>query len=135
MCQMEHSSYGRRHRDEDHDDHEEEDHDEHEENPGFLANSDFEAESMKFGVSSVSENGFIGFSYANIESSYGIPFHGEGHEGHGHEEHGDEDHDDHDEHEEEAMMNMRVKEFLQLSNQINLILRVLTVLMGSLLIC
>ena len=88
------------HDDEDHDDHEEEGHDEHEENPGFLANSDFEAESMKFGVSSVSENGFIGFSYANIESSYGIPFHGEGHDGHGDEEHGDEDHDDHDDHDE-----------------------------------
>ena len=33
-----------------------------------------------------------------------------------------------------AMMNMRVKEFLQPSNQINLILEVLTTLMGSLLI-
>ena len=33
-----------------------------------------------------------------------------------------------------AMMNMRVKEFLQPSNQINLILEVLTILMGSLLI-
>ena len=33
-----------------------------------------------------------------------------------------------------AMMNMRVKEFLQPSNQINLILEVLTILTGSLLI-
>ena len=84
------------HEDEDHDEHEDE-HEEHEENPGFLANSDFESESMKFGASTVSENGYLGFSVSSIESSYGIPFHGEGHEGHGHEDHGDDHEDEHEE--------------------------------------
>ena len=127
------------HDDEDHDDHDEheEGHDEHEENPGFLANSDFEAESMKFGVSSVGENGFIGFHMQILKAHMVFPSM-----------------------EKamrvmvtrsmvmritmittimmsmkkKAMMNMRVKEFLQPSNQINLILEVLTTLMGSLLI-
>ena len=85
------------HHDDDHDE-EHEEHEEHEENVGFLANSDFSTEAMKFGASTVSENGFIGFSIANTETTYGIPFHGEGHEGHGH----DEEHHDEDEHEEEG---------------------------------
>ena len=73
--------------DEDHD--EDEEHDEHEENLGFLANSDFESESFKFGASSTGDWGYIGFSLASIESMYGIPYHGEGHGGHG-DDHGDD---------------------------------------------
>ena len=85
------------HHDED-EDHEEE---EHEEDLSFLANSDFESESMKFGASKVTDKGYIGFSVSNIESTYGIPFHGEGHEGHGgHEE--EAHHDEEEHHEEEA---------------------------------
>ena len=85
------------HDDEDHDEHEEE-HEEHEENLGFLANSDFATESMKFGASVVSDNGYLGFSISSSESSYGIPFHGD--------EHGDEHRDEeegHDEHEGERI--------------------------------
>jgi len=78
------------HDDEDHD--EDEDHeDEHEENMGFLANSDFESQSSRFGLSKTGDWGFFGFSFNNVESLYGIPFHGEEHE--------DEDHDE-EEHEE-----------------------------------
>ena len=80
--------------DEDHDEHEEE----HEENVGFLANSDFESETMKFGASIVDDNGYLGFSISSVESSYGIPFHGEGHG----DEHGDEE-EGHDEHEGERI--------------------------------
>ena len=72
---------------EDHEDHE--DHDEQEEELGYLANSDFASESLKFGASKTSDWGFIGFSLANIESLYGIPYHGDEHdeEEEGHEEH------------------------------------------------
>ena len=65
-----------------------EDHDEQEEELGYLANSDFASESLKFGASKTGDWGFIGFSLANIESLYGIPYHGD-------------EHDEHDEHEEE----------------------------------
>ena len=72
---------------EDHEDHE--DHDEQEEELGYLANSDFASESLKFGASKTGDWGFIGFSLANIESLYGIPYHGDEHdeEEEGHEEH------------------------------------------------
>ena len=70
-----------------HEDHE--DHDEQEEELGYLANSDFASESLKFGASKTGDWGFIGFSLANIESLYGIPYHGDEHdeEEEGHEEH------------------------------------------------
>ena len=66
-----------------------EDHDEQEEELGYLANSDFASESLKFGASKTGDWGFIGFSLANIESLYGIPYHGDEHdeEEEGHEEH------------------------------------------------
>ena len=67
--------------------HEDEHEDEHEEDLGFLANSDFESESTRIGLSKVSEWGYIGASYSNVESLYGIPFHGEEHEEHDEEEH------------------------------------------------
>ena len=92
---------------EDHEGHEEEEHEEeeHEENLGFLANSDFEQETYRFGLSKVSDWGYIGASLRSVESIYGIPYHGEehGHEEHGHEEeHGDED-EGHEEHEGERI--------------------------------
>ena len=73
-----------------HEDHE--DHDEQEEELGYLANSDFASESLKFGASKTSDWGFIGFSLANIESLYGIPYHGDEHDEHDEEEEGHEEH-------------------------------------------
>ena len=76
-----------------HEDHEgHEDHDEQEEELGYLANSDFASESLKFGASKTSDWGFIGFSLANIESLYGIPYHGDEHDEHDEEEEGHEEH-------------------------------------------
>ena len=73
--------------DEDH-----EGHDEHEEEEelSYIENSDLEIESTKFGISRAGDWGYFGVSVDNLESVYGIPYHGE----HG-DEHGDE-HDDHD---------------------------------------
>ena len=73
--------------DEDH-----EGHDEHEEEEelSYIENSDLEIESTKFGISRAGDWGYFGVSVDNLESIYGIPYHGE----HG-DEHGDE-HDDHD---------------------------------------
>jgi iron complex outermembrane receptor protein len=84
------------HEDEDHDEHGDEDHhdeDEHEENLGFINNSDFAVEATKFGISRAGDWGYVGISIDNLESLYGIPFHGD--------EHGDEDHHDEDEHDED----------------------------------
>ena len=67
-----------------HEDHEE--HDEQEEELGYLVNSDFASESLKFGASKTGDWGYIGFSLANIESLYGIPYHGDEHDEHEDEE-------------------------------------------------
>ena len=83
------------HAEEEHDDHEEEEHGEHEENLGYVNNSDYAVESTKFGISKVGDWGYLGFSVDNLESVYGIPFHGDEHG----DEHGD-DHEDEEEHEE-----------------------------------
>ena len=85
---------------EDHDDHGDEDHhdeDEHEENLGFVNNSDFAVEATKFGISRAGDWGYVGVSVDNLESLYGIPFHGDDHG----DEHEDEDHHDEDEHDED----------------------------------
>lgn len=73
----------------DHDDHGDEDHhdeDEHEENLGFVNNSDFAVEATKFGISRAGDWGYVGVSVDNLESLYGIPFHGDDHG----DEHGEE---------------------------------------------
>ena len=62
---------------EDHEDHEDHDEEEHEENMGFLNHSDYAAEATKFGISKVGDWGYVGFSVDNLESVYGIPFHGD----------------------------------------------------------
>ena len=88
------------HEEEEHDDHGNEDHhdeDEYEENLGFVNNSDFAVEATKFGISRAGDWGYVGVSVDNLESLYGIPFHGDEHG----EEHGDEDHHDEDEHDED----------------------------------
>ena len=105
------------HHDED-EDHGEEEHDEHEEDLSFLANSDFESESMKFGASKVTDKGYIGFSVSNIESTYGIPFHGEGHEDEYGEEHGEEE--GHDEHEGERIFTNSESDKFNLRGSYNL---------------
>ena len=87
------------HEDEHGDDHDEdEDHDEHEmheEDLGYVNNSDLYVEATKFGISKTGDWGYFGVSVDNLESVYGIPFHGDEHgdEGHG-DEHGDEEHGD-----------------------------------------
>jgi len=68
------------HSEEEHDDHEEK-----EEDLGYLPNSDYESISKRFGLSKTGDWGYFGISVNNIESLYGIPFHGEGHEGEDHE--------------------------------------------------
>ena len=95
------------HEEDDHEGEHEEDHDEH----GAmdeLANSDFESSAHRLGLSTTGDWGYVGVSYTDLSSTYGIPFHGEhaDHEGHDDDDdHGDDhdgDHeDDHDEHEGE----------------------------------
>jgi iron complex outermembrane receptor protein len=109
------------HEEEEHHD-EEEDHEEHEEDLSFLVNSDFESESMKFGASKVTDKGYIGFSVSNIESTYGIPFHGEGHEDEHGEEHGEEhsEEEGHDEHEGERIFTTSESDKFNLRGSYNL---------------
>ena len=78
------------HEDEGHEEHEDEGHDEHGENMRYLANSDYKVEATKFGISKVGDWGYVGFSVDNLESVYGIPFHGDEHEDEHGDEHGDE---------------------------------------------
>ena len=85
--------------DEDH-----EGHDEHEEEEelSYIENSDLEIESTKFGISRAGAWGYFGVSVDNLESIYGIPYHGE--HGDEHDDHDDDhgdDHDDHDDHDDD----------------------------------
>jgi iron complex outermembrane receptor protein len=110
------------HHDEEHED-EHEDHDEeheegHEEGHDMdkLANSDVSTTSHRIGLSTTGDWGYVGLSYSDLSSTYGIPFHSEAaHEGHGdehegeheegheegHEEDHEEGHDDGDDHHDE----------------------------------
>ena len=81
------------------------DHDEHEgeEELSYLANSDLEIESTKFGISRAGKWGYVGISIDNHKSMYGIPYHGDEHgDEHGDDDHGDDEHGD-DEHEGERI--------------------------------
>jgi iron complex outermembrane receptor protein len=105
------------HHDDDHEGGHDNDHgddhgEEHEDGHGqmdTLANSDVSTTSHRLGLSSVGDWGYVGISYSDLSSTYGIPFHSEAaHQDHG-DEHGDEHAgDDHDEdyddehHDEEA---------------------------------
>ena len=100
---------------EDHEDHE--DHDEQEEELGYLANSDFASESLKFGASKTGDWGFIGFSLANIESLYGIPYHGDEHDEH--DEH-DEEEEGHEEHEGERIFSTTDSDKFDLRGSLNI---------------
>ena len=107
---------------EDHEDHDEE---EHEENMGFLNHSDYAAEATKFGISKVGDWGYVGFSVDNLESVYGIPFHGDEHgDEHGDDhddDHGDEhgDEDEHDEHGEERIFSTTDSESFTIKGSYN----------------
>ena len=96
-------------------DHDEDHGDEHgDEHMGYLENTDYLSEATKFGVSKTGDWGYFGISVDNIESIYGIPFHGD--------EHGDEDHDDdegHDEHEGERIFSTTDSESLTLKGSYN----------------
>ncbi|MDA9842689.1 TonB-dependent receptor [Gammaproteobacteria bacterium] len=107
--------------DEDHDDEHGDEHEEHEEDMGYVNNSDFASEATKFGISKTGDWGYIGISIDNLESVYGIPFHGDEHE----DEHGDDheddhgDEDEHEEHEEERIFSTTDSESLTLKGSYN----------------
>ncbi|NDE95174.1 MAG: Plug domain-containing protein, partial [Proteobacteria bacterium] len=67
---------------------EEDDHDDEE--LSYIENSDFAVEATKFGISRAGDWGYVGFSIDNLESLYGIPFHGEEHPEEDGEPHEDE---------------------------------------------
>ena len=92
-----------------HEDHEE--HDEQEEELGYLVNSDFASESLKFGASKTGDWGFIGFSLANIESLYGIPYHGDEH---------DDEEEVHEEHEGERIFSTTDSDKFDLRGSLNI---------------
>jgi len=95
-----------------HEDHEE--HDEQEEELGYLVNSDFASESLKFGASKTGDWGYIGFSLANIQSLYGIPYHGDEHD-----EHEDEE-EVHEEHEGERIFSTTDSDKFDLRGSLNI---------------
>ena len=114
--------------DEEHDEHDDED--EHDEDMGTLANSDFETKAHRFGLSKTGDWGYLGASYQDLSSTFGIPFHGEhggheeGHEGEDHDDdHEGEDHEGeegHDEHEGERIVSQTDSKVIALEGQLNL---------------
>jgi iron complex outermembrane receptor protein len=126
------------HHDEDHDgDHEdghEEGHEEGHDDMDKLANSDVSTTSHRLGLSTTGDWGYVGLSYSDLSSTYGIPFHSEaaheehgdehegeheeGHEGdheEGEEHHEEDDHAGHDEHGEERIFSKTESEIIALS--------------------
>ena len=89
-----------------------------------LANSDYETESQRIGISRTGDWGYVGASYQELSSTYGIPFHGENAE-HESEDH-DEDHDEegrgdeHEEHGEERIVSRTDSEILSLEGRLNI---------------
>ena len=122
-------THGDEDHDEDHDEGHDEDHDDEHGNMDKLSNSDVSTTSHRFGVSTTGDWGYVGVSYSDLSSTYGIPFHSEaaheegGHEGHDDEhegdhddEHGDEHEGEHgDEHEDERIFSKTESEILSLS--------------------
>ena len=120
------------HHEEGHDEegHDEDHHEEHGES-GELANSDYEATAHRLGLSTTGEWGYVGVSYSDLSSTYGIPFHVEppgGHGGHGedHDAGHDEDHEGehegeehHDEHGEERVYAETESETVTLRGSLN----------------
>ena len=111
--------------DEDHEEEQDDHHGEHDDDMTTLADSDYETEAHRFGVSRTGDWGYVGASYQELSSTYGIPFHGE-HGGH-EEEHEGEDHvgeehegEEHEEHGEERIFSQTDSEILTLEGQLNL---------------
>ena len=100
-----------------HDEEHGDEHEEHEEDMGYVNNSDFASEATKFGISKTGDWGYIGISIDNLESVYGIPFHGDEHEDDHGDDHGDED--EHEEHEEERIFSTTDSESLTLKGSYN----------------
>lgn len=90
--------------------HGDEDHDEeHEEEAlpntsGFIGNSDGESDSFNLGLSWITDDGFIGFSFSDTKSAYGLPAGTHGR----HEDEDDED--DHEEHDEDIDVRIAMKQ-------------------------
>ena len=101
---------------EEHDDH----HEAHDEEMTTLADSDYETEAHRFGISRTGDWGYVGASYQELSSTYGIPFHGE-HGGH-EEEHEGEGHEgeEQEEQSEERIFSQTDSEILTLEGQLNL---------------
>jgi iron complex outermembrane receptor protein len=68
----------------------EEDHGHNDEELSYIENSDYAVEATKFGISRAGDWGYVGVSVDNLESLYGIPFHGEEHPEEDGEPHEDE---------------------------------------------
>ena len=94
----------------------------------IVMNSDFAAETGKFGVSKTGDWGYIGMSLSSADRVYGIPFHGEEHGEH--DEHHDDDHEtmdedehegeEHDEHEGERIFATTESDIFTLQGSLNL---------------
>ncbi|MEK9920382.1 MAG: TonB-dependent receptor [Luminiphilus sp.] len=111
-----------------HDDHHDEGHEEdhggdHEEDHGnadTLANSDVSTTSHRVGLSTAGDWGYVGLSYSDLSSTYGIPFHSEA----THDAHGDvyaegDENEDHDEHSGERTFSKTESEIVAVSGSIN----------------
>ncbi|MCX2781055.1 TonB-dependent receptor [Microbulbifer thermotolerans] len=89
------------HHEEEHDHEEEHEHEEEEFNTdGYVANTDARADSESFGVSWITDSGYIGLSVNHLDNNYGIPLGAHEHshdEEHEDEELADEEHEDHEE--------------------------------------
>jgi iron complex outermembrane receptor protein len=108
----------------DHDDDHGDDHDEGQGDMDTLANSDVSTTSHRVGLSRVGDWGYVGMSYSDLSSTYGIPFHSEAaHDDHGDEqgdEHAGDDHDEHlDEHSGERIFSKTESEVIAFSGSIN----------------
>lgn len=106
---------------EEHDDH----HEEHDEDMTTLADSDYETEAHRFGISRAGDWGYVGASYQELSATYGIPFHGE--HGEHEEEHEGEEHENEghegevqEEHGEERIFSKTDSEILTFEGQLNL---------------
>lgn len=73
--------------------HEDEEHEEEHEAFGVVANTDSKTEGGAAALTLTNDNGFLGFSVSQYDSTYGIP----GHQHHEEEEEEDEEHEEHDE--------------------------------------
>jgi len=102
----------------------EDDHDEDEE-LSYIENSDFAVEAIKFGISKVGDWGYFGVSMDNLESLYGIPFHGDDHDEPHHEPHDEDDHPEEDgehpedEHGEERIFSTTDSETINIKGSYN----------------